>query len=144
RRDAGRAGRERRRGEHRRRCPAPPECALGGGDAEALRVLGIDLEAVRGRAEEAFGPGALDGPPQPGGRHRSRARVPFTRPAKRVLEQSLREALARKDRHIGCEHVLLGITAVEEDRALTDVLRRLGTSRAALRAGLPAEPGRAA
>src|ERR671928_196254 len=39
----------------RRRPPGPG----GTSDAAALAALGIDLEEVRRRAEEAFGPGAL-------------------------------------------------------------------------------------
>ena len=34
---------------------------LGDGDAEALQEIGIDLDAVRARIEETFGPGALAG-----------------------------------------------------------------------------------
>ncbi|WP_348537720.1 Clp protease N-terminal domain-containing protein, partial [Nocardia brasiliensis] len=35
--------------------------------------------------------------------------IPFTKDAKKVLELSLREALARKDKSIESGHVLLGI-----------------------------------
>jgi ATP-dependent Clp protease ATP-binding subunit ClpA len=77
-------------------------------DAEALATLGIDLDAVRERVERTFGPGAL-------ARRRGRrgvcagGHVPFTPRAKKVLELSLREAVARGDRSIGSEHVLLGL-----------------------------------
>ncbi|MGE3289084.1 MAG: Clp protease N-terminal domain-containing protein [Pseudonocardia sp.] len=73
-------------------------------DAEALATLGIDLDEVRRRAEEAFGPGALDG------RRRWRAgHIPFEAHAKKVLELALREAIRIGDRHIGTEHLLLGL-----------------------------------
>jgi len=36
---------------------APPERVL---DADALASIGIDLDEVRRRVEEAFGPGALE------------------------------------------------------------------------------------
>jgi hypothetical protein len=36
---------------------------IGEDDAEALRTIGIDLDEVRQRVEEEFGPGALDWPP---------------------------------------------------------------------------------
>ncbi|MBA2576781.1 MAG: Clp protease [Euzebyaceae bacterium] len=75
-------------------------------DAQALATLGIDLDEVRRKAEEAFGPGAL-------GRTRRRGKVtghvPFTPRAKKVLELSLRESLRMKHRWIGPEHVLLAL-----------------------------------
>ncbi len=75
-------------------------------DARALATLGIDLDAVRRKAEEAFGPGAL-------GRTRRRGKVtghvPFTPRAKKVLELSLRESLRMKHRWIGPEHILLAL-----------------------------------
>jgi ATP-dependent Clp protease ATP-binding subunit ClpA len=73
-------------------------------DAEALAALGIDLDAVRDRVEAAFGPGALErrGPERAG-------RAPFSRRAKKVLELSLRESLAMKQRSITDGHILLGL-----------------------------------
>jgi ATP-dependent Clp protease ATP-binding subunit ClpA len=44
-----------------------------------------------------------------GRRKRRRGHFPFTKSAKKVLELSLREALAHKDNWIGCEHIVLGI-----------------------------------
>ncbi|MGK5732286.1 Clp protease N-terminal domain-containing protein [Streptomyces sp. URMC 124] len=133
------------------RSAVAPAGALGTDDAEALRALGIDLEAVRTRAEGAFGPGALDlpGPPQerprilPFGRRRSepaagKGHLPFTPRAKKALERSLREALARKDRRIGAEHVLLGILD-PGDKVTDGVLRKLGTDAAAVRSGVLAD-----
>jgi ATP-dependent Clp protease ATP-binding subunit ClpA len=96
-------------------------------DPAALDVIGIDLDAVRKRAEEAFGPGALDrtraraqARAQSGGRRARRWRrrceqtyprghIPFTPRAKKVLELSLREALQLGHRYIGTEHILLGV-----------------------------------
>lgn len=106
--------------------PAPDE------DAAALAALGFDLDRIRAAVEAAFGPGALEtgdaveqprglrrlvrrprrpqvdeadllrGPARPG--HR-----PFGPAAKKALELSLREALRLGDRHIGTEHLLLGL-----------------------------------
>jgi ATP-dependent Clp protease ATP-binding subunit ClpA len=86
-------------------------------DAEALRSIGIDLDEVRRRIEDRFGPGALDRP-----RRRRRGwglktrcepgttgHIPFTPRAKKVLELSLREALRLGHDYIGPEHVLLGL-----------------------------------
>lgn len=84
--------------------------------AEALRVIGIDLDAVREQVENSFGPGALDRPLR--GRRRSRrgrrctafpGHVPFSRRAKKVLELSLREALGLRHGYIGTEHILLAL-----------------------------------
>jgi ATP-dependent Clp protease ATP-binding subunit ClpA len=79
-------------------------------DAEALRSIGIDLRAVRDSVARSFGSEAWDGALRNSGRRRRRrGHIPFTKPAKKVLELSLREALAHKDSSIGCEHVMLGI-----------------------------------
>ena len=83
-------------------CVDPP-------DPDALlRVLGIDLEEVRRRVEEAFGPGALERT-RAGRRLGGSGRIPFTSRAKEALELSLHAALARKDKAIRTEHVLLGV-----------------------------------
>ena len=86
-------------------------------DAEALTTLGIDLDAVRERVESAFGPGALD---EPSGGHGPTAsgRVPFNPRAKKVLELSLREALALKHRHIDDGHIALGLLREGEGLAM--------------------------
>jgi ATP-dependent Clp protease ATP-binding subunit ClpA len=92
---------------------------LGDGDAAALRSIGIDLEAIRAKLEQTFGPGALDCEPpvRPRGMFRRRnpqpqpltGRTPFTPRAKKVLELSLREALRLSHKYIGTEHILLGL-----------------------------------
>jgi ATP-dependent Clp protease ATP-binding subunit ClpA len=118
-----------------RRLPAP-----GRLDSEALATLGIDLDEVRRRVEDAFGPGALDARAScrrgPRGRH-----VPFTPGAKRVLELALRHALARGDHHIGTEHVLLGLLSRERDDGAMEILRRRGRTAEQVRAALLAEIG---
>jgi ATP-dependent Clp protease ATP-binding subunit ClpA len=79
-------------------------------DAEALAGLGIDLDEIRRRVEETFGPGALEGTRAAGRRARRRAwgHLRFTRDAKKTLELAVREALRRGEGHIGTEHLLLG------------------------------------
>lgn len=119
--------------------------ALGAEDAEALKAFGIDLDEIRRRAENAFGDGALDTPAaDPGAgaprrrRFLRRARredgdpapsrhVPFTGRAKKALELSLREAIARKDRHIGVEHVVLALLR-GDDKISQGMFRRLGVA----------------
>ena len=57
-----------------------------------------------------YGADAFDNAlPNSGRRRRRRGHIPFTKPAKKVLELSLREALAHKDNWIGCEHIVLGV-----------------------------------
>jgi ATP-dependent Clp protease ATP-binding subunit ClpA len=88
---------------------------FGEADAAALATVGVDLDAVRERVEAVFGPDALERRTQ----RRSLLRralfpsthLPFTRAAKDVLEQSLREALALHHRHLGVEHIALGLVA---------------------------------
>lgn len=79
-------------------------------DAEALRSIGIDVERVRARVEESFGPGALERARFGGCRRgASRGYVPFSCRSKKALELSLREALHLGHSYIGTEHVLLGL-----------------------------------
>jgi ATP-dependent Clp protease ATP-binding subunit ClpA len=94
-----------------------------GPDADALATIGIDLDAVRRSVERTFGPGALDRPR----RRRCDDRMRMTAPSKRALERSVRAAVARGDRHIGSEHILLGILDVPESGA-SQALVRIGVS----------------
>ena len=107
-------------------------------DAGALASIGIDLDEIRRRVEASFGPGALER----GHRPRRRAgSVRMTPGAKKSLELALREALARGDRHIGAEHVLLGLLRDERAEAVA-VLGRTGASPAAVREAFSAEASR--
>ncbi|MFC4908115.1 Clp protease N-terminal domain-containing protein [Actinomadura gamaensis] len=107
-------------------------------DAEALRVLGIDLDAVREAAEDAFGPGALDAPPR-ARRNRLKGHIPFKPESKKVLELSLRQSLRLRHDYIGSGHILLGLlqdqrfpaaraltgAGVDLDALRDDVIRRI-------------------
>jgi ATP-dependent Clp protease ATP-binding subunit ClpA len=109
---------------------------LGEADAEALGAIGIDLDEVRRRLEASFGPGALHWHPDPHCRHERRrpgGHIPFTPRSKKVLELSLREALALKHRYIGTEHILLGLIREGEGLAML-VLTRLGAGPEMIRA----------
>ena len=128
--------------------------ALGAEDAAALKSLGIDLEEIRRRAERAFGDGALDTPvsdpgesaprrrrllrrrrPQGGGSlgipsgtsPGPRGHIRFTGRAKKALELSLREAIARRERHIGVEHVVLALLR-GDDKISQGMFQRLGVT----------------
>ncbi|MGF0244464.1 Clp protease N-terminal domain-containing protein [Rhodococcus erythropolis] len=89
-------------------------------DAEILKSIGIDLDAVRESLEQSFGEGVLDETSVPDGVDTSRKgrfgfpRSRFEKDSKKVLELSLREALAHKDNRIGAEHILLGILRVAD------------------------------
>ncbi len=98
-------------------------------DAEALRSIGIDVDSIRARIEESFGPGALElavrrqrrgrrlqlrrprrhGVPCSGSIWPIGGHIPFTPRSKKVLELSLREAIHLRHNYIGTEHVLLGL-----------------------------------
>jgi ATP-dependent Clp protease ATP-binding subunit ClpA len=120
-----------------------PRPALTDEDAEALRTIGIDLQAVLARLEDTLGAEVLTaGAPAPrrrgflrrrglGGRQPG-GRVPFTGRAKKVLELSLREAIALKHDYIGSEHILLGLIREGEGLAAR-VLVDAGVDLSALR-----------
>ncbi|MGH3739610.1 MAG: Clp protease N-terminal domain-containing protein [Micromonosporaceae bacterium] len=125
---------------------------LGAADAEALRTLGINLDEVKRRVEESFGPGALD-PPRPRRRGwlpwRRRdcdppaGHIPFTPRAKKALELALRQAIHRKDRHIGVEHILLGILT-DPGNVAGKVLAALGADPESVRRQIEADLDQAA
>jgi ATP-dependent Clp protease ATP-binding subunit ClpA len=98
-------------------------------DAEALGEFGIDVEQIVDRIERIHGEGVLAGKA-----HRKRGHIPFSRDAKKTLEQSLRQALDIGDKHIGEEHLLLALTAKPGPAA--DVLAKRGIDLIALRQAL--------
>jgi ATP-dependent Clp protease ATP-binding subunit ClpC len=89
----------------------------GGVAARALELLGITEEAARQQVEEIVGRGQT-GPAR--GRH-----LPFTPEGKKVLQLSLREAIALGHGYVGTEHILLGLIR-EDEGAATRVLNGLG------------------
>ncbi|EWM15193.1 ATP-dependent Clp protease ATP-binding subunit ClpC [Kutzneria sp. 744] len=88
---------------------------LGAADADALKSVGIDLDAVLSRITESFGPDALR-KAVPG---RRRGRVGVSPRVKKVLELALREAVHLGHQAIGTEHILLGILRDGSGRAFT-------------------------
>ena len=91
--------------------------------AQALAKLDITydetLATVRGLT-------ASDNEPVPGGH------IPFTPRAKRVLEGAYRETMTHGQNYIATEHLLLGIVAEGNGRAM-DALRQMGVSGDAVR-----------
>ncbi|MDD7964468.1 Clp protease N-terminal domain-containing protein [Actinomycetospora lemnae] len=109
-------------------------------DRDALASVGIDLDEVRERVEDTFGPGALENTRAAGMRRRRRwGHIPFDRGAKKVLELALREAIRRGDRTIGTEHVLLGMLHRETGRAST-LLHARGVSLREVRSAVDVWP----
>ncbi len=129
---------------------AAAKAPLGDDDAEALRALGIDLDAIRRAVEASFGKGALDEPSlvadlppgeaasSSGRRRRSRfsgARTPFNAPAKKCLELALREAIRSHSGDIRAEHLALGVLRCD-DVVVRRVLWQLNADPRALRSDL--------
>jgi ATP-dependent Clp protease ATP-binding subunit ClpA len=106
--------------------------SFGLSDAEALRTIGVDLDQVRRKVEDTFGPGALSRPRRQrqglfGHRSTTGGQLAFSAEAKKSLVESLREAVAHADHYIGTEQLLLGLLATEEGTVMA-LLRRLGVT----------------
>ena len=72
--------------------------------ARVLGELGVTLEEIRSQVAQIVGRGD----------EVSSGQIPFTPRAKKVLELSLREALALGHNWIGTEHILLGLARENE------------------------------
>jgi ATP-dependent Clp protease ATP-binding subunit ClpA len=84
-------------------------------DAEALAAIGIDLEEIKRKIEDNFGPGALERVPlTPRGPLNWTGRLPMNDQAKMSLALALKEVRALHHTYIGTEHVLLGLLRVAE------------------------------
>lgn len=83
--------------------------------AKALEMMDIKLSSVRTQVIEIIGQGE----------NNSKAHIPFTPRAKKVLELSLREALQLGHNYIGTEHILLGLIR-EGEGVASQVLTKLG------------------
>jgi hypothetical protein len=87
--------------------------------------------------------GGIASPPVPGravatGQYRApgplpHGRLPFTPVARKILELSLREAVARDDSHIGIEHIALALSSVKRGM-VPSILAAAGATESALRA----------
>ncbi len=98
--------------------------------AKALVEMGVTGEAVQAAVVEIIGRGQAT----------VSGHIPFTPRAKKVLQLSLREAIALGHNYVGTEHMLLGLTretkgvaaqvlagqGVDYDRARSVLLRMLG------------------
>jgi len=84
---------------------------------KVLRSLDIEIEDLRGELLASMGP--------PTEQPQLQQHIPFTVLAKHVLELTAKESMALGHNYIGCEHVLLGLTA-EDNGVAGKVLRRMG------------------
>jgi len=112
---------------------AAHEGVLNEEDERALRTLGIDLEEVRARIEETFGPGALERA-RPG-----QCGWPMMPRLKESLQRAAREAGRGP---IETDHLLLGMLDVRGALAV-DTLRALGVGPEAVRASILAHRAQA-
>ena len=71
--------------------------------ARVLQSLEITVERARGQVVRIVG----------SGEEVTSGQIPFTQPAKKVLERALRESLSLGHNYIGTEHILLGV--ISED-----------------------------
>lgn len=92
--------------------------------AAALATIGIDVDEIRRRAEDTFGPGRFVFP-----------RPAFSPRAKQALELSVSEAQALKHDYIGPEHMLLGLLAEAEGLAVK-IISAAGVEPADLRSAV--------
>lgn len=74
-------------------------------DAETLRELGIDVDELASSVEQQLGERAL----APAKTAKPKRHLPFSPAAKDVLAGALREAVKRRERHIGTDHLLLSV-----------------------------------
>jgi ATP-dependent Clp protease ATP-binding subunit ClpC len=95
-----------------------------GGAVHSLASAGLTLEAARQDVEALTGRG--ERPPS--------GHIPFTRPAKKCLELSLRESLALGHDYIGTGHLLLGVISEGDNVAVKVLSGLLGADLGAFRA----------
>ena len=100
--------------------------------AIALQQMGVSLATTRDALESLVGRGTAN----------IQGHIPFTAPAKKILELSLREALQLGHNYIGTEHILLGLVRAGDGPA-AQVLERQAGSLASVREAVIDELGRA-
>lgn len=74
-------------------------------DADTLRDLGIDVDELTSSVEQQLGERAL----APVKAAKPKRHLPFTPAAKDVLAGALREAVKRREKRIGDDHLLLSV-----------------------------------
>jgi ClpA/ClpB-like protein len=108
--------------------PRPPRIVRNWRRMRRARRGMATAHAARARPPAATGRYYASGPPPSG-------HLPFTPAAKRILDLTLREALALSDSHIGVEHVALALTTVASG-LVPPILSAAGVTAPALRAAI--------
>jgi ATP-dependent Clp protease ATP-binding subunit ClpC len=93
--------------------------------AQALASQGVEIDRVRAEVTSIVGPGPVSDQPPTG-------QLKFTPRSKKVLELSLREALAHGHNFIDTEHVLLGLVR-EKDGVASRILVAMGADASTVR-----------
>jgi len=88
----------------------------------------LAAHALTTRLPEATGRYCAPGP-------RPSGHIPFTPASKKILELTLREAVALHDSHIGVEHITLALTSIKVG-LVPDILAAAGATAPALRAAI--------
>jgi hypothetical protein len=88
----------------------------------------LAAHALTPRLPEATGRYCAPGP-------RPSGHIPFTPASKKILELTLREAVALHDSHIGVEHITLALTSIKVG-LVPDILAAAGATAPALRAAI--------
>ena len=91
----------------RRPGPRPPRLVRRWRRRRQARRVMISAPAPAPRLPEATGRYCAPGP-------RPSGHIPFTPAAKKILELTLREAVARQDSQIGVEHIALALTTIKQ------------------------------
>ena len=100
--------------------------------SDALASVGISFEDIRTQAGDAFEMRIPDN-----------RRIPFSPRSKKVLERARDAGVRLRDRHLGPEHILLGILHTEDGTAVR-MLTRMGIASETLEERLFELRGRAA
>ncbi|WP_278312418.1 Clp protease N-terminal domain-containing protein [Lolliginicoccus levis] len=93
------------------------DIVLGEADATALQSIGINLNEVAGAIERRFGFDIR----RPIRKRFRTGHIPFASGTKQALRLSLSEAIARKERTIEPEHVLLGLLQAADPDAVAAI-----------------------
>ena len=112
----------------RRPGPRPPRLVRRWRRRRQARRATISAPAPGPRPPEATGRYCAPGPGPSG-------HIPFTPAAKKILELTLREAVARQDSQIGVEHIALALTTIKQG-LVPQILSAAGAPAPALRAAI--------
>jgi hypothetical protein len=112
----------------RRPGPRPPRLLHQWRRKRRARRVMTTLPAPGPRAPEATGRYCAPGP-------RPSGHIPFTPASKKILELTLREAVALQDSHIGVEHIALALTTIKQG-LVPQILSEAGAPAAALRTAI--------